>query len=720
KVIENPGQELIRINCFLKDLVRGGRFSDALHQFKQLHSSHRLKSDHYSVSTALTACAGLRDTRFGAQLHAYAKQSGLEIFIHIANSLLSLYAKSRDFASVKRVFGELKYPDVYSCTTLLSAGVKLGEVEYARNMFDLMPQSHVPLWNALITGCENSIEAFELFRRMHVKGLKPDHYTLASVLSCCSLEQFDFGKQLHSLILKTGFMRWVSVMNSLLTMYFDCRSASEAFGVYEDAGLEFGDEITHNAMINGLVSLERYKEALLKLKDMLSFGLSPTESTFVSVMGACLHSQSAHQVHCLAIKTHLSDYTSVSNAAISMYSSIGDLEATCSVFSRLKEKDLISWNAIIASYVKENLGQDAAISYIEMQRNGIAPDEFTIGSLLPSSDFVEMFQAVAVKNALILRVEVLNALLCGFSRNGEIERANEFFREMKTRNLVSWNAMISGFVMNGLPECGLEYFYELLMLGFQPNEFTLSLVLSICSSISDVQHGKQVHGYILKHGYFSNALLGNTLIALYSKSGSLDLSVRVFNTMTEKDTVSWNSIISAFAQHGEGKVAVQWFEAMKTSGHVPLDKATFTAVLSACSRSGLVSEGIRIFRSMVNDHGFEPDAMQFSTVVGLLGRGGFLDTTADGLIKNGGVDNIDSSVWWSILSCCAAYGHVQLGSSVAELILRIEKDEPSSSVYVLLSNLYANAGEWEGSAILREAMKKNGIMKRPGNSWITS
>ncbi|KAL7133607.1 hypothetical protein ABFS83_12G152800 [Erythranthe nasuta] len=721
-VPENPIQELIKVNCLLKNLVHSGQFTEALHLFRQSHSSLHLRPDHYTVSTALTACANSHETRVGDQLHAHSIQSGLKRFPHVTNTLLSLYAKSCHLDSVKRVFDEIKEPDVYSNTTLLSACMKLGEVEYARRLFDQMPQRNVAVWNAMITGCTGNGHdevAFDLFPSMHALGVKADKYTYASVLSLCSLEHIDFGRQVHSLVVKTGFTRRVSVINSLLTMYFNCKSVADAYGVFEEVGFEVGDSITYNAIIAGFVSIDRDEEALFMFKDMQTAGLKPTELTFVSIMGACLFSKFARQVHGQAIKMCFEDCTSVNNAAISMYSNCGDIDSARLVFNRLQEKDIVSWNAIIASYAQENSSHEAMLAYLQMQRNKIEPDEFTIGSLLASSDTVEaveMIQAVVVKKALISKVEVSNALLSAFCKNGETEQASKVFNGMESRNLISWNSMISGFLLNGSPFCALHQFSTLLVQGWRPNHYTLSLVLSVCASISDLRYGKQVHAYLLRFGYFFRMLLGNSLIALYSKCGDLTWSLRVFENITEKDSISWNSIISAYAQHGEGKEAIRWFEAMQYSSEVKPDKATFTAILSACSRSGLVSEGIRFFDLMVNGYGIDPEGDHFSCIVDLLGRAGFLDIAA-GLMKDRGV-GIEPSVWWSLLSSCAAHGHLQLGCIAAEFLIETGKDDPA--FYVVLSNLYANAGKWEESAKLRELMKKCGVVKQPGSSWIAS
>ena len=144
------------------------------------------------------------------------------------------------------------------------------------------------------------------------------------------------------------------------------------------------------------------------------------------------------------------------------------------------------------------------------------------------------------------------------------------------------------------------------------------------------------------------------------------------------------------------------------------DQATFTAVLSACSHAGLLCDGIQIFNSLVNDYGFEPGVDHFSCLVDLFGRAGYIDET-EGLIMSKDSE-IDPNVWWTLFSACAAYGNVRLGRIIAKLLLQTAKNDPA--VYVLLSNIHANAGRWEDAANIRQMMREVGVMKQPGYSWL--
>ncbi|KAI8565701.1 hypothetical protein RHMOL_Rhmol03G0281600 [Rhododendron molle] len=465
-----------------------------------------------------------------------------------------------------------------------------------------MPHRSVAVWNAIVTGCaENGYSdvALDMFRRMHLLGVKHDNYTFAGVLSLCSLELVDFGRQVNE-------------------------------------GLR--DEITSNAMIGGLVSVGRDKEALIMFVEMQNICLRPIELTFVSVISSCSCARVGHQIHALAIMMGFEMYKSVSNATVTMYSSCGDLNAARMVFERLEGNDIVSWNAMITSYAKGNLGEQQLWPTLKCRGK-----ELNLMSLLlkvcassESIEIVEMIQSLVIRNGLIFIIEV--------------------------------------------------------------------------------------HDYIIKQGLFSEALLVNALISMYAKSGVLDLCLRVFNSMSiineiiNEDIVSWNSLISACAQHGEGKTAVRCFEAMLDSGKVLPDRATFTSVLLACSHSGLVDDGTRIFNSMVRNYGFQPGVDHLSCVVDLLGRAGYLDE-AKRLLNSKHIE-LDSNTWWTLFSSCAAHGNLRLGRTIAGFLLQKEQNNPA--VYVQLSNIYANAEQWEEAANLREMMKSHGVIKQSGYSWVTS
>ncbi|KAK7392850.1 hypothetical protein VNO78_21300 [Psophocarpus tetragonolobus] len=707
-------EHLLSINRKLAHLTRSDCPTQSLRLFVQTHSL--FSPDHYTLSAALAAAAKARHLTFGAQLHAHAVRSGLRAHPHVANSLLSLYAQARLLASVKRAFHEIPLPDAYSWTTLLSACAKLDGVRHALQVFEQIPNRHVPLWNAVITGCAQkgyADAAFILFRDMQRMDVKADKFTFATMLSLCSLELLDCGRHVHSVAVKNGILGWTSVVNSLITMYFKCGCVLDACEVFEEAVESVTcDYVTYNAMIDGFVSVERSEDAFLMFRDMQKRCFGPTEVTFVSVMSSCLCLRVGCQAQAQAIKMGFIGCVAVNNAMMTMYSGFGEVDEVLDIFEGMEDRDVVSWNIMVSTFLQENLGEEAMLSYLKMRQEGIEPDEFTYGSLLVALDslqVVEMIHSLLCKSGLV-KIEVLNALVSAYCRHGKIKRAFQIFSDVPYKNLISWNSIISGFFMNGLPLQGLEQFSALVSTHVKPNAYSLSLVLSICSTISAMNLGKQIHGYILTNGFSSEVSLGNALVTMYSKCGLLDRALRVFDAMVERDTISWNAVISAYAQHGRGEEAVCCFKAMQTTPGIKPDQATFTSVLSACSHAGLVDDGACIFDTMVKLYGFVPSVDHFSCIVDLLGRSGYLDE-AERVIE-GGYFGAHSNICWSLFSACAAHGNLSLGRTVARLIL--ERDHNNPSVYVLLSNIYAAAGQWEEAANLRDIMREFGTTKQPG------
>ncbi|CAN6450383.1 unnamed protein product [Victoria cruziana] len=689
---QSPGQALIRLNALISKRTRSGQHRDALLLVHHLNSSLQLKPDHYTIASALTACANLADVAAGEQLHAHVTIAGFRRYLQVGNTLIAFYAKAGDLVSARHVFEEIPLRDVFSWTTLVSAHAKSGEVEIALGLFEEMPQRNLVAWNGLITGCAQSGRhevASEVFKRMRKMGENCDHYTYAGLFSLCSSPEFIcLGRQIHAVVIPTGLLARASVVNAMLTMYFDCGMLDDACDVFVES-VDAHNQVTFNAMMAGLIGMSRYLEALAVFKEMQEACLLPTEATLVSILCVCSFMNLVElgmQIHGHVVRTGLEDHVMVCNAAISMYSNCLDLQSAWMLFEMLPNRDLVSWNSIIAGYGQQMFWKEALEVLLNMQRSGIRPDEFTYGSILAgfvsfgTKKYVEMIHGLAHKDGLILNTRVCNALNSTY--NGLVREA--------------WDCL-----------------YKLQESKVRPNSCTLSVILSTCGCISSLRQGQQVHAYILRCGLDLETSLGNALVTMYAKSGCLSWSRDVFCRMRQKDVVSWNAMIAACGQHGEGEEALRCFETMGKLG-ILYDQVTFTVILSACSHAGLIDDGCRIFSSMIKDYGLTPSQDHYSCIIDLLGRAGNLQE-ARRFIK-GMPSEAGSHIWWSLLSACRGHGDVRLGEIAGKYLLEFEPNNPA--VYVLLSNVHASAGHWEDAARVRDLMRENGVVKEPGCSWI--
>ncbi|CAI0382071.1 unnamed protein product [Linum tenue] len=306
-----------------------------------------------------------------------------------------------------------------------------------------------------------------------------------------------------------------------------------------------------------------------------------------------------------------------------------------------------------------------------------------------------------------------NAIVAGYFQNNEPREARKLFDHMPERNTISWNGLISGYVKNGMTWEALSLFRLMQLQGIRPNFPSMISTLSVCGSLATLNHGREVHAQLVRSLFDCDVYVCSVLITMYMKCGDLVNGKRVFDRFTSKDTVMWNSIITGYAQHGLGKEALQVFYDMVSSG-VPPDEVTFIGVLSACSYTGRVKEGLQLFESMKSKYLVNPKTEHYSCVVDLLGRAGKLNEAMN-LIRDMSVE-ADACVWGALLGACRIHNRLDMAEVVAKKLLLLEPE--NTGHYILLSNIYSSQGRWRDVAALRSNMRVQSLSKSPGCSWI--
>lgn len=161
------------------------------------------------------------------------------------------------------------------------------------------------------------------------------------------------------------------------------------------------------------------------------------------------------------------------------------------------------------------------------------------------------------------------------------------------------------------------------------------------------------------------------------------------------------------------KKALEIFEEMRSQNLV-MDGITFIGVISACTHAGFVDEGKRYFDMMVTDHHITPTMEHYSCMVDLYSRAGMLAKAMD--LINGMPFAAGATVWRTLLSACRVDLNIDLGKLAAEKLISLQPQD--SAAYVLLSNIYAAAGNWQARAKVRKLMDERQVKKEAGYSWI--
>ncbi|KAH9314913.1 hypothetical protein KI387_023540, partial [Taxus chinensis] len=269
------------------------------------------------------------------------------------------------------------------------------------------------------------------------------------------------------------------------------------------------------------------------------------------------------------------------------------------------------------------------------------------------------------------------------------------------------------YTHNGCCDETFALFREMQLSGLKPTHVTIASVIPACSQLTLLLYGKALHGCVLRSGFDLNAFVNSALIDMYAKSGAINLARQVFDRMSERDVVSWTAVITGYGLHGRSEDVLALFNEMNNSGTKP-DHVTFVAVLSACSHAGLAIEAWRYFNLMSHDHNMTLGLEHYACMVDLLSRSGCLDEAYNFITSMPLEPN--SGIWGVLLGACRIHCNVELGERVAEYLFKL--DPRNEGYYVLLSNIYATAGKWDGVAKVRKMMKDRGLRKKPGCSWI--
>ncbi|XP_007039721.2 PREDICTED: pentatricopeptide repeat-containing protein At4g16835, mitochondrial [Theobroma cacao] len=399
------------------------------------------------------------------------------------------------------------------------------------------------------------------------------------------------------------------------------------------------------------------------------------------------------------------------NIMLACYVHNSDMETAWSFFNSMPFKDSASWNTMISGFAQKGLmGKARELFSATPEKNSVTWSAM-ISGYVECGELelaVEFFELADVKS-----VVAWTAMISGYMKFGKIEKAERLFKEMPVKNLVTWNAMISGYVENCRAEDGLKLFRMLLRYGIRPNNSSLSSVLLGCSELSALQFGKQVHQLVCKSLLRDDTTADTSLISMYCKCGALDDAWKLFLEIKKKDVVSWNAMISGYAQHGAGEKALHLFEEMRDEGVRP-DWITFVAVLLACNHAGLVDMGIRYFDSMLKDYGVEARPDHYTCMVDLLGRAGKL-VEAVNLIKRMPFKP-HCAIYGTLLGACRIHKNLEMAEFAAENLLNL--DPKNAAGYVQLANIYAAMNKWDHVARVRQSMKDNKVVKTPGYSWI--
>nr|GEV15012.1 pentatricopeptide repeat-containing protein At3g24000, mitochondrial-like [Tanacetum cinerariifolium] len=635
--------------------------------------------------------------------------------------------------------------DSHLWVSLINFYAKCGCLGIAREVLDEMPERDVVSWTALISGFVSEgrgMEGDKLFCEMCEEGIRPNEFTLATVLKgCCACLDVEFGKQLHCVVVKHGLFSDGHVGSALVDLYAKCGELEYAEKVCLFLPQE--NAVSWNSLLNGYALAGDYQNVLRLFGRMKKTELKFNKYTVCSMLKGCTSSKNVRVgqlVHGMAIISGCQDDEYVSCCLVDMYSKCGMADDALKVFWRIKSPDIVAWSAMISCLEQQGKEEKAAELFLMMVSLGIKPNQFTFTSILSAAKslngihYSKCLHACVHKYGLANETLVNNALITMYMKNGFVDDGSKIFNAMTHWDLVSWNALLSGFHDNDSYD-GLRIFLKILENGFKPNMYTFISTLRCCTSSLNSEVGKQVHAQVIKENLDKDCYVGTALIDMYAKSKCIEGAEKIVNKLTEIDLFTWTTIISCCAQNDQGEKSIHYLKQMHKDGVKP-NEFTLAGCLRGCS-------GITSFRtgkqlhSFVIKNGHVDDPFVASALVDMYGKCGCID---DAEMMFHAIESHDTVLWNTvinqysqhdqgekaiqafesmldkgvspdgvtfigILSACSHLGLIELGKKYFHSMTNVYGIPPSNEHYACMVDILGRAGKFNELESFIDQMK---------------
>ncbi|KAI5056088.1 hypothetical protein GOP47_0029609 [Adiantum capillus-veneris] len=594
-----------------------------------------------SFSSLLRTCTRHKTLADGKRVHHLIHQAGLQTNPFLSSLLIRMYAQCGALDPACSVFSETLARDTYTWNIMIGSFLCHGESR-----------------NALLQ-----------FNHMQHEGYPPDECTFVSVLSACSKEKsLGNGKQIHSLAMANGVDTNPRVGTSLLEMYKKCGSLDDVKTMF--SRIEDRDAFVWSVLISAYMQHGVSSMALPLFQQMLQESTLPDKVIFVSVLASC-DSESllneGKRLHATIIgsKCELDNY--LTTATINMYGRCGNMAQARCLFKELPNRDVITWNSMIAMCVKQALSNEAFQLYEQMLLEGVKPDEATFVGLLDACSSPKFLpEGMKLHDDIKARgfdshILVSTNLLNMYSRCGSLQQARDVFDVMRRCDVVAWNAMINACAQHQQGTEALKLFRDMQLDGVMLDMVTFLNVLQACSVETKLVDGNRIHDLIVINGLDSDVVVATALVNMYGKCGSLGDAWKLFSIIPQRTSVSWNAMIAGYAQDGCVERVLFLFKQMQLEGKMP-NEVTFITLLSL-HESGLALNVGRRLHSCLRSFRFANTVAVGSALISMYGKYGSVD---DAMTVFRGLEEKNAVSWTAIMSAYVQQNKYIVCSSLFE------------------------------------------------------
>lgn len=646
--------------------------------------------DAYTFPSLLKACTILNLFSDGLSLHQSIIVNGLSYDSYIGSSLINFYAK-------------------------------FGCIHFGRKVFDTMPERNVVPWTTII-GCyshQGDVDiAFSMFKQMRENEIQPTSVTLLSLLP--GILELPLLQCLHCWIILYGFGSNLALSNSMVNMYGRCGSIDDARSLFES--MDYRDIVSWNSLLSAYSKIGGIEEILQLLHAMRIEDIKPDKQTFCSALSASAIKcdiRLGKLVHGLILKGGLDMDQQVETTLVVLYLRCRSLDLALKVFEVTIEKDVVLWTAMISGLVQNDCSDKALGVFYRMMETNVEPGTATLASALAACaqlgcyDIGTSIHGYVLRQGIMLDIPAQNSLVTMYAKCNRLEQSCAIFNKMVEKDLVSWNAIVAGHAKNGYLSKAIFFFNEMRTNFQRPDSITVISLLQACGFTGALCQGKWIHNFVFRSSLMPCIMIETALVDMYFKCGNLENAQKCFDYMLQKDLVTWSTLIAGYGFNGKGKIALRKYSEFLATGMEP-NHVIFLSVLSACSHSGLISQGLSIYESMIKDFRMPTNLEHQACIIDLLSRAGKVEEAYSFykmMFKEPSID-----VLGILLGACRVNGSVKLGEVIARDMVELKPVDAGN--YVQLAHSYASMNRWDGVEEAWTQMRSLGLKKLPGWSCI--
>ncbi|KAF5176975.1 Pentatricopeptide repeat-containing protein [Thalictrum thalictroides] len=536
--------------------------------------------DQFTFMSAIKGCSLLGDSYLGREVHGVIIRRKVVFDSSGVNSVIDMY-------------------------------FKVGRKDYGLKIFNKMRDKDIISWNTVLSNIAqdgNSRDAMNLFSRMLLTGLKPNHVTFSGILRSCGLAcDIYLCFQLHSLVYRLGFLAKSVVANSLIDVFCRCGEHEIARSIFDNVFVR--DIATWNEMILGYKLNGCTKEAINLFSTLRGIKIEANEFTFSIVLGACLdakHLEICRQIHGTIIRSGFGLHGFVCSSLINAYARFGKCDDSFKIFNGTGILDLASWGAMVSAFVLGGRSFEAIGILNRLMEAGEYPDEFILGSVMNGCANITAYHQTKSVHSVVIQtgfenhVCVASAVIDAYAKCGDIESSRmAFLCASRNYDTILFNTMIMAYAHHGLLAEAIEIFETMKLANLQPTHTTFVSVISLCSHLGLVDLGCRFFDSIsLVYKMVPSAENFGSLVDLFSRNGFLEEAKHVLEVMP---FVPWpavcRSLLNGCRIHGNKNMG-EWVSKQLLQ-LVPENDATYVLLTNVYSQEGNWDDAAKVGRRML-------------------------------------------------------------------------------------------------------------------------